>query len=128
MADAHQSTGSGEHDAGLSFAAFVLSLAHTTAVHLGDVPDPAGARPSPNLAAAQQMIDILSLLEQKTRGNLSAEERQLLEQVLYELRLRFVEVRGAGTPAGGGDASAARSEDTRVPRSGSRTPSGIIIP
>lgn len=129
MADAHQSTGSGEHDAGLSFAAFVLSLAHTTAVHLGDVPDPAGGRPSPNLAAAQQMIDILSLLDQKTRGNLTAEERQLLEQVLYELRLRFVEVRGAGgTPAGGGDASAARSEDTRVPPSGSRTPSGIIIP
>jgi len=44
-----------------------------------------------NLPAAQQMIDILSLLEAKTRGNLSAEERQLLEQILYELRLRFVE-------------------------------------
>jgi len=37
------------------------------------------------------MIDILSLLESKTRGNLTAEERQLLEQILYELRLRFVE-------------------------------------
>jgi hypothetical protein len=42
------------------------------------------------------MIEILGLLEQKTRGNLSAEERQLLEQLLYELRLRFVEVRRAG--------------------------------
>jgi hypothetical protein len=38
------------------------------------------------------MIDILSLLEAKTRGNLTVEERQLLEQILYELRLRFVEV------------------------------------
>jgi hypothetical protein len=40
------------------------------------------------------MIDILSLLDEKTRGNLTAEERQVLEQVLYELRLRFVEVSG----------------------------------
>jgi hypothetical protein len=40
------------------------------------------------------MIDILDLLDQKTRGNLSAEERQVLEQVLYELRLRFVESTG----------------------------------
>ena len=45
-----------------------------------------------NLPAAQQMIDILALLEEKTRGNLTAEERQLLEQILYELRLRYVEV------------------------------------
>ena len=77
---------------GISFAAFVLSLAHTAAVHFGDVPDPmSGETSQANLPAAQQMIDILSLLETKTRGNLSAEERQLLEQILYELRLRFVE-------------------------------------
>ena len=50
-----------------------------------------GDRREPNLPAAQQMIDILSLLEAKTRGNLTAEERQLLEQLLYELRLRYVE-------------------------------------
>ena len=77
---------------GISFAAFVLSLAHTAAVHFGDIPDPmSGEKSETNLPAAQQMIDILSLLETKTRGNLSAEERQLLEQILYELRLRFVE-------------------------------------
>ena len=77
---------------GLSFAAFVVSLAHTAAVHFGDVPDPvSGAAGTPNPGAAQQMIDILALLEQKTRGNLTAEERQLLEQVLFELRLRYLE-------------------------------------
>ena len=43
------------------------------------------------------MIEILSLLEQKTKGNLTAEERQVLEQVLYELRMRFLEASGAGT-------------------------------
>ena len=82
-----------QHDEpGISFAAFVLSLAHTAAVHFGDIPDPmSGEKSETNLPAAQQMIDILSLIETKTRGNLSAEERQLLEQILYELRLRFVE-------------------------------------
>jgi hypothetical protein len=81
-----------QEQTGLTFAAFVLSLTHTAAVHFGDLVDPvSGQKTQANLPAAQQMIDILSLLEQKTRGNLTAEERQLLEQILYELRLRFVE-------------------------------------
>jgi hypothetical protein len=76
----------------ITFPAFVLSLAHTAAVHFGDVPDPAMGKPGAlNLTGAQRMIDILALLEAKTRGNLSAEERQLLEQVLYELRLRYLD-------------------------------------
>jgi hypothetical protein len=87
-----------EHDASaITFVGFVLSLAHTAAVHFGDVPDPvSGQTAQPNLAAAQQMIDILALLEEKTRGNLSPEERQLLEQIVYELRLRFVEISKQG--------------------------------
>jgi hypothetical protein len=89
----------------LSFAAFVLSLAHTAAVHFGDIPDPASGQPAAaNLPAAKQMIDILSLLEEKTRGNLSAEERQLLDQLLYELRLRYVDA----TKDGGGSDDAPR--------------------
>jgi hypothetical protein len=76
----------------LTFTAFVLSLASTAAIHFGDLPDPvSGEQPEPHLDGAAQMIEILSLLEQKTRGNLTAEERQLIEQVLYELRMRFVE-------------------------------------
>ena len=75
----------------LSFTAFVLSLASTAAIHFGDLADPvSGQRGAPNLEGAKQMIDILTLLEQKTRGNLTPEERQVLEQVLYELRMRFV--------------------------------------
>ncbi len=82
----------GDASPALSFPAFVLSLAHTAAVHFGDTPDPAsGATMPQDLVAAKQMIDVLSLLEEKTRGNLTAEERQLLEQLLYELRMRFVE-------------------------------------
>jgi uncharacterized protein DUF1844 len=75
----------------LSFTAFVISLASTAAIHFGDLPDPvSGQQAEPNLEGAAQMIEILSLLEQKTRGNLTAEERGVLEQVLYELRMRFV--------------------------------------
>ena len=81
----------------INFASFVLSLVHTAAVHFGDVADPStGERHAPNLQLAQQMIDILAMLEEKTRGNLSAEERQLIDQVLYELRMRYVEVSRAG--------------------------------
>ena len=76
---------------GLSFTAFVLSLASTAAIHFGDLPDPSGEQSEPNLAGAAQMIEILTLLDQKTRGNLTAEERQVLEQVLFELRMRFVQ-------------------------------------
>jgi uncharacterized protein DUF1844 len=82
-------------DPQLSFTAFVLSLASTAAIHFGDLPDPVTGQPGePNLPAATQMIEILTLLEQKTRGNLTAEERQVLEQVLYELRMRFVDAQG----------------------------------
>src|SRR5712691_9646669 len=81
----------------LSFTAFVLSLASTAAIHLGDMPDPGSGSPAEvNLEGAAQMIEILALLDQKTRGNLTAEERQILEQVLYELRMRFVEASRGG--------------------------------
>jgi hypothetical protein len=92
----------------INFVAFVLSLAHTAAVHFGDVPDPvSGEKSQASLPAAQQMIDILALLEEKTRGNLTAEERQLLEQVLFELRMRFVELQG-------GPAAAAPEPKSRI--------------
>ena len=76
----------------VTFIGFVLSLAHTAAFHFGDVPDPVtGQAGQTNLAAAHQIIEILVLLEVKTRGNLTAEERQLVEQILYELQMRYVE-------------------------------------
>jgi hypothetical protein len=84
-------------DEQLTFAAFIFSLASSAAIHFGDLPDPmTGAKVEPNLEGAAQMIEILGLLEEKTRGNLTAEERQLLEQVLYELRMRFVEASKGG--------------------------------
>ena len=93
-------------DLAVSFSGFVISLTTTAAVHFGDYPDPAtGQARAPNLEGAQQMIDILAMLEQKTRGNLTAQERSLLEQVLYDLRMRFV----AAQPVAAGGAPGATS-------------------
>jgi len=76
----------------IDFSTFALSLSHSALVHLGDAPNPEGGQTSVSLALARQMIDVLTLLEHKTRGNLTGEEERLLEQLLYDLRLRFVEV------------------------------------
>ena len=81
----------------LNFTAFVISLASSAAIRFGDLPDPmSGERAEVNLEGAAQMIEILALLELKTRGNLTLEEQQILTQVLYELRMRFVEAAGGG--------------------------------
>jgi hypothetical protein len=74
------------------FAALAISLGHSALYHLGLVPDPAtGKQGSRDLALARQSIDTLEMLEGKTKGNLSADEARLLEDLLYDLRMRFVE-------------------------------------
>lgn len=81
----------------VSFAAFVMSMATTAAVHFGDLADPSTGASYKNIQAAGQMIDLLAMLQEKTKGNLEADEQELLEQVLYELRLRYIEeTRSAG--------------------------------
>jgi Domain of unknown function (DUF1844) len=74
------------------FARIVSSLATTAYSALGLLSDPAAGPRHRDLAIARQMIDWLAVLEQKTRGNLSFEESDLLSRVLYELRLAYVEV------------------------------------
>jgi hypothetical protein len=79
-------------DSGISFAQFIISLGTTAAVHFGDLPDPAsGEKGDPDLLAAAQLIDILSMLQTKTSGNLEPAESKLLDDLLYDLRLRFVQ-------------------------------------
>lgn len=78
----------------LAFGTFVLSISTSALVQLGEAPDPETGEPlEPNLTLAQQTIDILDMLREKTRGNLDAEEQRLLESVLHDLHMRFVEVR-----------------------------------
>ncbi|GIW43462.1 MAG: hypothetical protein KatS3mg077_0744 [Candidatus Binatia bacterium] len=75
----------------INFATFVLSLSTQALAHLGEIPDPVTREIRRDLAAASQMIDILAMIEQKTRGNLEPDEAQLLSDILYDLRLRYVE-------------------------------------
>jgi len=75
----------------LDFATFVLGLIGTAYVHLGDAPSPDGD-PERNLPMARQDIDLLGLLQEKTKGNLTGDEERLLEQALCDLRMRYVEV------------------------------------
>lgn len=84
-------------DVQVSFLTFLYSLAGSAAVHFGDVADPhSGEKRPPNLAQAKHVIEVMAVLEQKTKGNLSNEERQFLDQVLYELRMRYVALKGTG--------------------------------
>jgi hypothetical protein len=84
-------------DARVSFLAFLYSLAGSAAVHFGDIADPAtGEKRAPNLEQASHVIEVMAMLEQKTKGNLTSEERQFLDTVLYELRMRFVALKGPG--------------------------------
>jgi hypothetical protein len=76
----------------IDFSTFVLSLSHSALVHLGDAPPPEGQATERNLPLARQTIDLLGILQEKTRNNLTGEEERLLDQALYDLRLRFVEV------------------------------------
>ena len=74
----------------MSFAALVLSLSAGAMLHLGETPEGASDAPDANLPLARQTIDILELLERKTRGNLEPDEERLLASVLHELRMKYV--------------------------------------
>jgi len=80
----------------VTFSSFVLSLSTTVMYHLGDFPDPTTKKAERNLAAAKQTIDMLSMLRNKTTGNLDTDEKQLLEGILYELMIRYVKEKDAG--------------------------------
>jgi len=74
----------------VNFANFVLSMSTTALFHFGDFPDPATSRSNRNLKAAKHTIDTLGMLRDKTAGNLADDEKNLLEGVLFELRMRYV--------------------------------------
>lgn len=111
------------HESQTSFLAFVMSLATTAAVHFGDIEDPSLGSTQRNLPAAAQMIDLLAMLQQKTKGNLDAEEQRFLDQVLYELRMRYVSVMQEGD----GTSEQSAPERSRIVTPGGDEPR-IIVP
>ena len=74
----------------IDFSTFIMSLTSSAFYHLGDIADPETGKTETNLPAVQQTIDMLIMLKEKTQGNLSEEEGKLLEQLIYELQMKFV--------------------------------------
>jgi hypothetical protein len=75
----------------LDFSTFVMSLGSSAMVNLGQIPPPEETEPRADLPAAKQIIDILGILEEKTRGNLDDSEAKLLKSLLYDLRVCYVD-------------------------------------
>jgi Domain of unknown function (DUF1844) len=82
----------------IDFATFVLSLSHSALMHLGEAPDPETGAIEKNLPLARQTIDLVTMLEEKTKGNLTGDEERLIGQILFDLRMRYVEMSKAQTP------------------------------
>lgn len=80
----------------ITFSGFILSLATSALVFLGEEKDPSSGQKAVNLSQASEMIDLLDILEKKTKGNLTSEEEDLLKNLLFTLRIRFVEVSKKG--------------------------------
>ncbi len=83
----------------MTFSSFILGLSTQVLISLGEIPNAPGQAPRTDLTAAQQMIDVLAMLQQKTSGNLDAGEGQMLESVLYDLRMRYVKLKREGHSA-----------------------------
>lgn len=79
----------------VDFATHVLSLASSAMVALGKMPDPSGETPPADLDTAHYLIDVLGMLELKTRGNLDESEQKLLQSLLYDLRVAYVDTAAA---------------------------------
>jgi Domain of unknown function (DUF1844) len=87
---AHEQRKSAPQFPEINFSTFVVSLNASALVHLGAIEDPAAGKQAKNLPMAKQTIDILSMLEKKTTGNLTHDEEQLIKSILYDLRILYV--------------------------------------
>lgn len=76
----------------VDFATFVLSLSHSALMHLGEATNPETNTVEANLPLARQTIELIAVLEEKTKGNLSGDEERLLHQVLDDLRHRYLDL------------------------------------
>jgi hypothetical protein len=78
-------------DAAITLSTFLMSLSTQALMCLGEIPHPLTGKTETDLAAVREFIDIISLLQEKTRGNLDPAEARLFEKILFDLRMRFVE-------------------------------------
>jgi hypothetical protein len=78
----------------IDFTNLILSLSTSALIHLGEVEDPFSQKRSKNLPLAKQTIDLIGMLKEKTKGNLTPEEEKFIEQILFDLRMRYVRAAG----------------------------------
>lgn len=74
----------------LNFVSFIFSLSTSALIQLGEIEDPFTEKKSKNLPGAKQTIDLIGMLREKTKGNLTSDEDKFIEQVLFDLRMRYV--------------------------------------
>lgn len=78
----------------INFTSFIFSLSTSALIQLGEVEDPFTQKQAKNLPLAKQTIDLIGMLKEKTRGNLTPEEERFLDQILFDLRMRYVKAAG----------------------------------
>ncbi len=93
-----------------SFAQFISGLATQVLISLGEVENPMTGRREADLAQAQHTIDLLQLLQEKTKGNLTPQEENFVGNALHDLRLRYVRAAGSEAPTATGPTSAPPSD------------------
>ncbi len=76
----------------ITFSSFILSLSSSVFINIGAMPDPNTGKVEKNLALAKQTIDLLGVLREKTKGNLTADEESLFDHLLYDLRMAYIKV------------------------------------
>lgn len=84
----------------VTFTAFIMSLSTSALYHLGEIADPATGKREKDLTLAKHAIDTIDLLQKKTRGNLTADEQGLLQDVISDLKLRYVRIKQQVTSSG----------------------------
>ena len=78
----------------IDFTHFILSLSSSALIQLGEIQDPFTQKSTKNLPSAKQTIDLIGMLKEKTKGNLTPEEEKVIDYVLYDLRMRYVKAAG----------------------------------
>ncbi len=79
----------------VTFSTFILSMSSSVLVQLGEVPDPASGTKHQDKLMAKHSIDLLDMLKEKTKGNLDTQEEQMLDSILFELKMKYVKIFGA---------------------------------
>ncbi len=91
VSDAESGMHPHHHAGDITFASFIVGLSTEALAFLGEMPNPETGQADPNLVAAQQIIDIIGILREKTQGNLSQDEEGLIDAILFDLRMTYVE-------------------------------------